>query len=266
MKWPGGKYRLVNRICKQLGPGRRLVEPFVGSAAVFLNTDYNSYLLADSNPDLINLYRQLQTEGGSFINFCHSFFSVKKNDEKCFYEYRAEFNATNDARLKSALFVYLNRHCYNGLCRYNAKGEFNTPFGRHHRPYFPEKEMQHFFHAAVRAEFIHAKFPDTMRRVQESDIVYCDPPYTPLSKTAHFTDYAAGGFNWEDQMELAKWASTLAKQGIQVVISNHNTKSTRDLYSSAGAQMEKFKVRRTISCDAENRDMVSELLAVFQPE
>jgi len=255
----------VQRICKQLGPGKRLVEPFAGSAAVFLNTDYNSYLLADSNPDLINLYQRLQTEGQSFVDYCHGFFSSGKNNEKCYYEYRTEFNATNDTRLKSALFVYLNRHCYNGLCRYNAKREFNTPFGRHHRPYFPGKEMQHFFHAAVKAEFIHAGFLDTMRRVQEGDVVYCDPPYTPLSETACFTDYFSGGFNWEDQIELAEWASQLAKRGIQVVISNHNTKSTRDLYQGAGARMEKFKVRRTISCDAENRDLVSELLAVFHP-
>ncbi len=265
MKWPGGKYRLAHRICKQLDPGKRLVEPFVGSAAIFLNTNYDRYLLADNNPDLINLYRQLQTEGDSFINFCHGFFAVNKNNEKYFYKYRFRFNRTDDIRLKSALFVYLNRHCYNGLCRYNANGEFNSPFGRYHHPYFPEKEMQHFFHAAGKAEFIHAKFSDTLNRVQDGDIVYCDPPYTPLSNTAHFTDYFAGGFSWEDQIELTQWASTLVKRGIQVVISNHNTKPTRDLYLGAGARMKKFKVRRTISCDAENRDMVSELLAVFQP-
>ncbi|MBI4006458.1 MAG: Dam family site-specific DNA-(adenine-N6)-methyltransferase [Gammaproteobacteria bacterium] len=265
LKWPGGKYRLVTRICKQLDHGKRLVEPFAGSAAVFLNTNYNRYLLADSNPDLINLYRQLQTEGDSFIEFCRDFFSAKKNNEKSFYEYRSDFNHTDDIRLKSALFVYLNRHCYNGLCRYNAKGEFNTPFGRHHRPYFPGKEMQHFFYSASKAEFIHARFSDTMRRVQEGDVVYCDPPYTPLSETAYFTDYFSGGFNWDDQIELAEWAGKLVRRGIQVVISNHNTKSTRDLYQGAGARMKKFKVRRTISCDAENREMVSELLAVFQP-
>jgi DNA adenine methylase len=259
LKWPGGKYRLVDRICKKLGKGTRLIEPFVGSAAIFLNTDYESYLLADTNPDLIKLYRQLQTEGEQFIGYCYGFFSPKNNNEKKYYEFRSEFNQTEDARLN----VYLNRYCYNGLCRYNSKGEFNSPFGRYTRPYFPEKEMLAFYTRSSKAEFIHASFSDTMSQVQAGDVVYCDPPYTPLSETANFTDYFSGGFDWDDQIELADWAGKLAEQGIQVVISNHNTRLTRELYKDSGARMEKFQVRRTISCDANNRTKVGELLAVF---
>ncbi|NIR04921.1 MAG: Dam family site-specific DNA-(adenine-N6)-methyltransferase, partial [Candidatus Aminicenantes bacterium] len=214
-------------------------------------------------PDLINLYCQLQTEGEEFINYCHSFFSSKNNNEKKYYDYRTEFNQTSDIRLKSALFVYLNRYCYNGLCRYNSKGEFNSPFGRYRRPYFPEKEMFSFYNHSGKAEFIHTSFSDTMKKVRTGDVVYCDPPYTPLSETANFTDYFSGGFDWDDQIELADWASKLAAQGIQVIISNHNTKLTRELYKDSGARMEKFHVRRTISCDANNRAKVGELLAVF---
>ncbi len=263
LKWPGGKYRLVNRICKQLGKGKRLVEPFVGSAAVFLNSDYEQYLLADSNTDLINLYRQLQNEGKDFIDLCHSYFIAKNNNERRFYEYRQEFNQTDDTRRKSALFIYLNRHCYNGLCRYNSKGEFNSPFGRYTRPYFPEKEMQNFLTKSDSAKFIHASFSETMQQVRKGDVVYCDPPYTPLSDTSYFTDYFSGGFKWDNQIELANWGKKLARRGIPVVISNHNTKSTRELYRDAGARMERFRVRRTISCNASNRAKVGELLAVF---
>lgn len=265
LKWPGGKYRQIERICKQLGDGKRLVEPFIGSAAVFLNADYKQYLLADSNIDLINLYRQLQQEGESFIEYCQTFFGTRYNNKTVFYNHRDTFNRTGDVRLKSALFLYLNRHGYNGLCRYNSKGEFNVPFGRYERPYFPAKEMRYFYEKSGKAKFIHAGFAETMKQVKPGDIVYCDPPYAPLSSTACFTDYAAGGFDWEHQLELAKWASRLSKQGIRVVISNHDIEAIVDLYRDNGAAMDLFKVRRTISCNAGNRAKVGELLAVFQP-
>jgi len=263
LKWPGGKYRLTDRIKKKLGQGKRLVEPFVGSAAVFLNTDYEKYLLADTNQDLINLYRYLQSEGPVFIAYCKTFFTRKNNAEDKYYKLREEFNTSSDSRLKSALFLYLNRHCYNGLCRYNSKGEFNTPFGRYSRPYFPAKEMLIFFQKAENVDFVCAGFSETMRQATKHDVVYCDPPYVPLSKTANFTAYAASGFNWEDQIALTDWASRLSAKGVQVVISNHNTPTARELYLEAGAKMEKFKVRRTISCNTGERNLVGELLAVF---
>jgi DNA adenine methylase len=108
-------------------------------------------------------------------------------------------------------------------------------------------------------------FSGTMRQIKKGDVVYCDPPYAPLSNTAYFTGYASGGFNWEQQIELAEWARKLSGQGIKVVISNHNIKSITDLYKNGGAAMEQFKVTRTISCLANNRVKVGELLAVFQP-
>ena len=265
LKWPGGKYRQVSRICKQLGQGKRLVEPFVGSAAVFLNTEFKNYLLADSNTDLINLYIQLQNEGGRFIKYCRRFFTVKNNCRDAFYDFRTMFNETDEVRKRSALFLYLNRHCYNGLCRYNSSGEFNVPFGRYDLPYFPAREMQYFYNKATRAKFIRSRFTDTMLQVKQEDVVYCDPPYAPLSNTAYFTNYSSGGFNWEQQIELADWAGKLSGRGIRVVISNHDIDSITKLYRDCGANMDQFKVRRTISCQADNRIKVGELLAVFQP-
>lgn len=263
LKWPGGKFKLVERIQNKLDSGKRLVEPFVGSGAVFLNTDYKKYLLADTNPDLINLYLQVQKNENDFIDYCQSFFSLENNNEERYYLFRTEFNSTNNIRLKSALFLYLNRHCYNGLCRYNSRHEFNTPFGRYKKPYFPKNEITNFHFASKRATFIHAEFTETMKKIKRGDVVYCDPPYTPLSNTAYFTDYFAGGFDWEQQIHLAKWAAKLSKKGIPVIISNHNTNNTRALYKEAGAKTEKFLVRRTISCNTNKRNKVEELLAVF---
>ena len=104
-----------------------------------------------------------------------------------------------------------------------------------------------------------------MRQVRKGDVVYCDPPYAPLNATARFTDYSAGGFNWQQQVELAEWAFRLSRRGIQVVISNHDIQSIADLYQQRGADMDQFRIRRTISCRADNRVKVGELLAVFQP-
>lgn len=263
MKWPGGKYRLLGRIRKVLRPGKRLVEPFVGSGAVFLNTGYDSYLLADANPDLVGLYSRLLEEGTGFIGYCGRFFNDRTNTREYYYAYRKEFNNTRDARRKSALFLYLNRHGYNGLCRYNGKGGFNTPFGRYDRPYFPEKEMLAFVRHAGSVSLRKDPFDATLASAQPGDTVYCDPPYVPLSETACFTDYHAGGFTWEDQVRLADLARELAGSGVQVVISNHNTRRVRNLYTNRGARISRFKVRRTISSDGNNRKEVGELLAVF---
>lgn len=263
LKWPGNKYRITRRIRAKLSPGKRLIEPFTGSAAVFLNTSYDEYLLADSNPDLIDLFQQLVNEGDDFIQYCKTFFNPAYNREKKYYEFRDEFNETRDKRKKSALFLYLNKHCYNGLCRYNKKGRFNTPFGLHKKPRLPVAEMQGFVSAAVNTTFLNAGFSDSMRRARKGDVVYCDPPYAPLSKTAYFTDYHSGGFSWDDQLLLARTARKLADKGIQVVISNHKTPEICGLYKDAGARISSFKVQRHISCDGNNRQKADEILAVF---
>lgn len=261
LKWAGGKYRLVERIKAVLPSGKTLIEPFVGSGAVFLNTDYENYILADANPDLINLFQCVQKEGKSFIDYCRTFFTPDNNDESKFYEFRTLFNITTDVRLKSALFVYLNKHCFNGLCRYNSKGEFNVPFGRYKKPPFPENEMLAFHEKSKRAEFIVADFKETMERAKLGDVVYCDPPYVPLSSTSKFTDYSTGGFGLDRQSELAKLAENLQEKGIVVVISNHETDFTVDAYKNAS--LDYFDVQRFISSDGKNRNKASELLAVF---
>jgi DNA adenine methylase len=230
---------------------------------VFLNTDYDEYLLADSNPDLINLYQQLVDDSSDFIQYCKTLFIAANNTEKKYYELREEFNNSKDKRRKSALFLYLNKHCYNGLCRYNKKGKFNTPFGLYKTPRLPIKEMQSFIAASGNTTFMHASFTETMQLARKGDVVYCDPPYAPLSKTAYFTDYYPGGFGWNDQLLLASTAQRLATRGIQVVISNHRTREICDLYKNAGARITSFKVQRHISCDGNNRQKADEILAVF---
>jgi len=261
LKWAGNKYQIIDRIKDVLPDGKRLIEPFVGSGAVFLNTDYQDYLLADTNHDLINLFVHLQSQGEDFVRYCSTFFTPENNREDVFYKFRSEFNSSVDTCYKSALFIFLNKHCFNGLCRYNSKGEYNVPFGRYKRPYFPEKEMLYFAKKTMNAQFDVADFSTTMGQAEPGDVVYCDPPYVPLSTTANFTSYSSGRFGTPEQEELAKQAEKLAARGITVVLSNHDTEFTRLAYASAKTL--RFNVQRYISCNGEKRDKAPEVLAVF---
>lgn len=263
LKWAGSKTKLVTALKPLLPAGRfRLLEPFVGAGAGFLNTDYPANVLCDSNAGLIRLYQVLQQQGGKFVRQCASLFTPENNRADRFYALRAEFNREGDPERRAALFVYLNRHCYNGLCRYNQDGRFNTPFGRYERPYFPRDEMLEF---AARLDSATLKVQDfrvSLSEAKSGDVVYCDPPYVPLSPTANFTSYASGGFSPEDQNDLAARSMEAARRGATVVVSNHDTELTRRLYQQA-SQIVPVLVSRTISCDGENRGRAKELIAVF---
>lgn len=194
LKWAGGKARLATFIAANLPqkPLKRLIEPFVGSAALSLALDFEAYLLNDTNPDLINLYHILQQEKQPFIDYARSFFTPKNNQENRFYALCEQFNQSQDTAERSALFIYLNCHAFNGLCRYNSKGGFNVPFGRYAAPYFPEAEMLGFIRKSDRIELLCGDFQTALDGANDDDVVYCDPPYVPLSKTASFTAYAKG--------------------------------------------------------------------------
>ena len=261
LKWAGSKYSSVLRIRAELPSGDRLVEPFVGGGSVFLNTNYSRYLLNDKNPYLISFYRNLRDGSDTFIEECRSFFKLSNNESEVYYELRQEFNDARDPYIKSVLFLYLNRHCYNGLCRFNRSGEFNVPFGRYAVPYFPEKEMRSFLARTRRADFENVSYAEVLDHSEIGDVIYCDPPYVPLSETAKFTDYVVGGFSLDDHWDLARRAQALGEKGIRVVVSNHDTPLTREMYGSA--TIISFAASRRIGRDTESRKPVQELLAVF---
>ncbi|EPV1125926.1 Dam family site-specific DNA-(adenine-N6)-methyltransferase [Vibrio harveyi] len=263
LKWAGGKYGLVEDIQRHLPPARKLVEPFVGAGSVFLNTDYDHYLLADINPDLINLYNLLKERPEEYISEAKRWFVVENNRKEAYLNIRAEFNKTDDVMYRSLAFLYMNRFGFNGLCRYNKKGGFNVPFGSYKKPYFPEAELEFFAEKAKKATFVCEGYPETFSRARKGSVVYCDPPYAPLSNTANFTSYAGNGFTLDDQAALADIAEKAAtERGIPVLISNHDTTLTRRLYH--GAELNVVKVKRTISRNGSGRNKVDELLALFR--
>ena len=262
LKWAGNKFRIIDRVKKELPQGKCLIEPFAGSAAIFLNTDYQHYIINDNNPDLIHLYTILKKDGADFIKKCQFYFRPRFNNEEQYYKLRVKFNETTDIHKRAVLFVYLNRHGYNGLCRYNLKGGYNVPFGRYKSPYFPEKEMLAFHQKAQKAEFILSSFETIIQSAKKGDVIYCDPPYVPLSSSANFTSYSTGGFNMEKQQQLADLANKVSKKGIPILISNHNTPFTRKAYENAD-KIKRFHVQRFISCNGKKRGTAGELLALF---
>ncbi len=264
LKWPGGKFRLLDKVLRVLPAGEQLqlIEPFVGGGAVFLNTHYKSYLLNDANNDLITLYQILQKQRKKFIESCRLLFIPKNNTEKNYYRFRKEFNACVDPFRRSVLFLYLNRHGYNGLCRYNVReNAFNVPFGRYVKPYFPEKEMIFFYEKAKKAIFVCEDFTYTLKRARKNSVIYGDPPYVPWNKSACFTEYRSGGFSLKEQEVLADFSHQLSLKGIPVLLSNHSNNVTKSLYQKAVIQ--EFPVQRYISCKASNREKVLELLALY---
>jgi DNA adenine methylase len=265
LKWAGAKTKLVAAI-RGAAPRepRRLIEPFVGSGAVALNLACAANLLADSNGDLIDVYAELQRDGEQFITDCEKLFTPENNSASGYYALRTEFNATVDRQRKACLFIYLNRHGYNGLCRYNTRGGFNVPFGRYVRPRLPRAAMLAFQAVLRNCTLLCADFREVLAKAGQGDLVYCDPPYVPASATANFTAYAKGGFSAQDQVELASDCRAAAERGAHVLISNHDTPETRALYANAD-ECHELLVPRRISCHAATRTRARELLVVYRP-
>lgn len=263
LKWAGGKYPLLDDIKRHLPQGECLIEPFVGAGSVFLNTDFSRYILADINSDLISLYNIVKTRTDEYVQVSRELFMPETNQAEVYYQFREEFNACQDPFRRAVLFLYLNRFGYNGLCRYNLRGEFNVPFGRYKKPYFPEAELYHFAEKAQNAEFHCLSYEECMDRADINSVVYCDPPYAPLSATANFTAYHTNSFSPKEQAHLAEMAEKLVSKQIPVLISNHDTPDTREWYRAA--KHFQVKVRRSISSNGGTRKKVNELLALYKP-
>ncbi|EAB4114056.1 DNA adenine methylase [Salmonella enterica] len=224
LKWAGNKTAIMPELIKHLPAGSRLVEPFAGSCAVMMATDYPHYLVADINPDLIDLYRAIATDASAFIERAKHLFKIF-NSEDGYYDSRDSFNYDRDPEWRAPLFLFLNRHCYRGLCRYNKKGEFNAPYGNYKNPYFPESEIRAFAEKAIRATFICASYDETLALLKTGDVVYCDPPYDGT-----FTGYHTAGFTEDDQYHLASILERRSSEGHPVIVSNSDTSLTRSLY------------------------------------
>jgi len=249
LKWAGGKRWLVSHLAPiwERHARRRYVEPFCGGLAVALGLQPKRALLNDVNPHLINFYRHLQTSLALRIEM--------RYDEQLFYRHRERFNnLIRNGGVASAeaaeLFYYLNRTCFNGLCRFNKSGEFNVPFGTYSNVNY-DADFSNY--PAVLRDWMFTNVDVERVAIKSGDFVYADPPYD-----VEFTTYSPGGFSWEDQERTAQF---LAEHDGPVVISNQATRKIVELYEGLGFELSYLPGPRRISCTGD-RTAAREVLAV----
>ncbi|EIG2377098.1 Dam family site-specific DNA-(adenine-N6)-methyltransferase [Escherichia coli] len=262
-KWAGGKFGVLEQIFRYLPEGKRLIEPFVGGGAVFMNAGYQENLLNDVNADLINFYKTLQREAHSLITLAHRFFQ-DYNTQEGFLAVRNAFNKqVYDDLHRAAAFLFLNRHCFNGLTRYNQAGEFNVGYGKYKTPYFPLQEMEAFLGAEGRSEFVCGDFAAVIEAAGEGDVIFCDPPYEPLPNTEGFTNYSGHDFKFEEQKRLVSLLTDAHRRGAKVLITNSGAPNIRELYHDSGFRVEHLFARRSVSCKGDTRGVAHDVLGIL---
>lgn len=263
LKWAGGKRALYAQIERQL-PERveAYVEPFLGGGAVFFGLWRSGriagpVILSDRNPELINLWRQVQTNVDAVLRHALRW----ENTEEAYYAVRAlpfQANAAGAART-----LWLNRHCFNGLYRLNSKGGFNVPYGKYKTARIDAENLRRCAEALQGVRLVSTDFEETLADLPPNAVVYLDPPYAPVSATANFNFYDGQVFGEDDQRRLAEVFHALPARGVaRAVLSNSCTPLTCALYPSAA----RVQMRRNINSKSTARGPIDELLVTLPPE
>jgi len=269
LKWVGGKGQLLPELVARIeaaGDIGRYHEPFVGGGALFFELVRSGRLkkkawLSDNNPRLIEAYLGVRDHVDEVIRLLER--HKKKHTEDYFYAVRGLGQSNHRSRpspaASAARIIYLNKTCYNGLYRENRKGEFNSPFGRYKNPPICDEEnLRAVSKALKKAKIENAHFDAIVERAKPGDLVYFDPPYHPVSKTASFTAYESGGFGEDSQRLLARVYGQLSDKGVNVLLSNSMTDLVRDLY--APFHIDVVRANRAVNSRADRRGKVSEAL------
>ncbi|MDJ0023647.1 Dam family site-specific DNA-(adenine-N6)-methyltransferase [Pantoea eucrina] len=264
LKWAGGKHSVLDEILAVMPAGKRLIEPFVGSGTVFINAGFKRNLLGDINPDLINLFNQLQGNPDAVINTAHQLEKGCLTNE-AYVAMRDEFNGRQAHAVRhAALFLALMRTCFNGLCRYNLKGLFNVGWNKKAGTnYFPLDELQHFAGLQKEMTFVCTGFEDVIGQAGEGDVVFCDPPYEPMPDESGFTAYSGNAFTFDHQTRLVERLVAARKRGAKVVITNSSAPSVVDLYTRNGFRIMPLAARRSVSCKGDTRKTADDIIAVL---
>lgn len=267
LKWAGGKTQLLPQLSSML-PERfeRYVEPFVGSAALFFwlrrNRSFVSAHLLDRNDELINCYIAVRDSVDEVIPILAEM--RVKHCKRFYYRIRAQKPATLTELERAARLIYMNKTCFNGLYRINSRGEFNVPIGSYRNPrIFDEGALREASRALSDVEIARADFAEAVNVASAGDLVYFDPPYHPISRTASFTSYALGRdgravFDIDEQRRLAGAFRDLDRKNCHVMLSNSDAEEIRQLYR--GFRIRVASARRAINSDASARGAVSEIV------
>ncbi|NUQ36671.1 MAG: DNA adenine methylase [Caldilineales bacterium] len=292
LKWAGGKRQLLPQFAAyyppELAAGElsRYVEPFLGGGAVFLDVaqrfPIQQAFLFDINPELILVYRVVQQAPTALIDQLQAqaqayLARTPAGRAEYFYALRAAYNARrasidhtrfSDAWIdRAAQMIFLNKTCFNGLYRVNARGEFNTPMGRYSRPAILDPEgLTAASELLQRAEVRVGHFRDAAAVIDDHTFVYFDPPYRPLSATAHFTAYAAQRFDDADQTSLAQFFAHLhATRRARLMLSNSDTADGFFQRLYTGFSIHRVQAHRMINADSAARGKIAELLITNYP-
>ena len=237
----------------------RHVEPFVGGGAMFFAQRPERALLCDINPALVATYEAVRDDVEGVITELSGL--SRRHDAEHYYHVRHRYNHGRrmTTRLRAAMFIYLNKTCFNGLHRVNRKGEFNVPAGRYKNPRILDGQLLRAASSALaRSELRCDGFETLLSSARPGDFIYFDPPYEPVSSTSNFTSYARDGFSQEDQVRLRDVFTELDRRGCKLMLSNSDVPFIRELYQRFFIDV--VAAPRAINCNAKKRGPVSEVV------
>ncbi len=262
VKWVGGKTRVLSQLAPLLPEGvalMRHVEPFVGGGALFFAQRPARALLADVNPQLIATYEAVRDDVEGVIDRLKQL-SAAHGPER-YYHVRHRYNHAKRlaSSERAAMFIYLNKTCFNGLHRVNRRGEFNVPAGRYTNPRILDAELLRAASRELeRAELRCDGFESLISYAKPGDFIYFDPPYAPASRTANFTAYAQDGFGLDEQVRLRDVFRELDRRRCKLMLSNSDVPVIRELY--AQFNLDVVAAPRAVNCDATKRGLVREVV------
>jgi DNA adenine methylase len=286
VKWAGGKGQLLeiikNNYPENLGTEiSKYAEPFVGGGAVLFdilsNYDVEEVYISDTNLELINTYKVISYNVEELIKYLKSMqdeYIPYDNElrKKFYYEKRERFNqlkinGDDDTNIeKAALFIFLNRTCFNGLYRVNKRGLFNVPMGAYKNPKICDEEnLINISSSLNNVKIVYGDYNKSKDFIDQNTFVYFDPPYRPITETASFTSYTENSFDDNSQIQLAKYISSLNKTKAKILVSNSDPKNYDetdnffdDLYKEFN--IKRIEAKRMINCKAGSRGKITELL------
>ena len=261
IRWVGGKSKLIkhlkNYVPSDFCDGKYYYEPFLGAGSLFFHLTPQKAYLSDSNKDLIECYNAIKSDPEIISEHLNQ--HSENNCKEYYYKMRDEYNSSEPSTSKAALFIYLNKSCFNGIWRVNKKGHFNVPYGYKEPPPLPSNEdLLKISKALSNAKLVHKDYKDAVISASKGDFVYFDPPYPPLNGTSYFTHYTKERFNREDHAELALIVKELTKKGCLIMISNADIPYIKSLYKDS-FNVYNIEVTRWIRTDGK-RYKVGELI------
>lgn len=284
VKWVGGKSQLVDELEKMLpADGEKVltkyVEPMVGGGALLFNMlskyDFQQVYIGDINAELMNAYNAIKSNVDTLIErlieMQFLFLPMDENGRKYFYYSsrdrfnRLELNESNSIE-KAALFIFLNKTCFNGLYRVNKKGQFNVPMGAYKNPCIcDEDNLRNVSKALQNVEIVCGDYTLSKSEIDSESFVYIDPPYRPISQTSGFTSYNTDVFDDNEQIRLAKFIDEINETGAKIVLSNSDPQNVNEedkffeeLYKSY--KIKKVEASRMINSKSDGRGKIKELL------